>query len=250
MLPESLTGHLTDEELLLDFYEESSAIDRTRVRTHLAQCEECRALDQELRAVLTAVDTTPISEPPNGFEREMWARIEPLLPVQQSWRARWQWMVPRLAVAASIGVLLVAAFAAGRVWDRPTTSSPDVAVVDAATPDRLLRAEVEDHLERSQRMLVELVNADYSGGTPLEGDRARAADLVASGRLYRRSAEQVGDAEIGNLLEDLERVLVEVANEPADAAPQDMARLRQRIDDQDLVFRVRVVAREMKERGW
>jgi len=26
--------------------------------------------------------------------------------------------------------------------------------------------------------------------------------------------------------------------------------LRQRIDDQDLVFRVRVVASEIKERGW
>jgi len=249
-LPEPLTGHLTDEALLLDFYDEGTAIDRTRVRTHLDQCEECRALDRELRAVLTAVDTTPITEPPTGFEREMWARIEPLLPVQQTWQSRWQWMMPRLAVAASVGVLLVAAFAAGRVWDRPATSSPDVAVVDAATPERLLRAEVEDHLERSQRMLVELVNADYTSGPSLEGDRARAADLVAAGRLYRRSAEQVGDAEIGRLLEDLERVLVEVANGPADAAPEELARLRQRIDDQDLVFRVRVVAREMTERGW
>lgn len=250
MLPEPLTGHLTDEELLLDFYDEGTAIDRTHVRAHLQQCEECRSLDQELRAVLTAVDTTPITEPPNGFEREMWARIEPLLPVQQTWRTHWHWMLPRLAVAASIGVLLVAAFAVGRVWDRPEPSAPDVAVVDPARPERLLRAEVEDHLERSQRMLVELVNADYTSGTPLEGDRARAADLVAAGRLYRRSAEQVGDAEIGNLLEDLERVLVEVANGPADAAPEELARVRQRIDDQDLVFRVRVVAREMKERGW
>ena len=60
----------------------------------------------------------------------------------------------------------------------------------------------------------------------------------------------MGDSEIGGLLEDLERVLVEVANGPADIAPEDMARLRQRIDDQDLMFRVRVVAREMKERGW
>ena len=99
-------------------------------------------------------------------------------------------------------------------------------------------------------MLAELVNADYTSSTPVEGERARAADLVAAGRLYRRSAEQVGDAEIGNLLEDLERVLVEVANGPAESAPDELARLRQRIDDQDLVFRVRVVASEIKERGW
>jgi hypothetical protein len=252
VLPKPLTDHLTDEELLLDFYDEGTAIDRTRVRSHLGQCEECRSLDQELRAVLTAVDTTPISEPPSGFEREMWARIEPLLPVQPTSRVRRQrqWMMPRLAVAASIGLLLVGAFAAGRVWDAPAGSSPDDAMVAAATPARLLHAEVEDHLERSQRMLVELVNADDTRGATLEGDRARAADLVAAGRLYRRSAEQVGDAEIGKLLEDLERVLVEVANGPADAAPEELARLRQRIDDQDLVFRVRVVAREMRERGW
>jgi hypothetical protein len=250
MLPESMTRHLTDEELLLDFYGESTAAERTRVRTHLEQCDECGRLDKELRAVLTAVDTTPLNEPPSGFEREMWARLEPLLPVRQSWRTRWSGLVPRLAVAASVGVLLVAGFAAGRVWDRPPVSSSEAIVDVDATTERMLRAEVEDHLERSQRVLVELVNADYEVGTPVAGDRARAADLVAAGRLYRRSAEQIGDSEIGRLLEDLERVLVEVANGPTDVAPEDISRVRQRIDDQDLLFRVRVVAREMRDREW
>jgi hypothetical protein len=242
--------HLTDEELLLDFYGEGSEADRARTGAHLEQCEKCRALDQELRAVLIAVDTAPIAEPPSGFEREMWARIEPLLPVRQTWRTRWNGMMPRLAVAASIAVLVVAAFAAGRIWDGPSRDSSAVASDDPMLTERLLRAEVEDHLERSQRMLVELVNADYDVGAPAVGDRARAADLVAAGRLYRRSALKVGDAEIGMLLEDLERVLVEVANGPADIAPEELARLRRRIDDQDLMFRVRVVAREIRERGW
>jgi len=250
VLPEPLTNHLTDEELLLDFYAEGTAADRARVRAHLEQCQECRALDRDLRAVLTAVDTAPVTEPPSGFERDMWARIEPLLPVRHAWYTRWNAMVPRLAIAASIGVLLVAAFTAGRIWERPPAGSSARGVDEQNLNERLLRAEVEDHLERSQRMLVELVNAEYTSGPSLEGDRARAADLVAAGRLYRRSAEQVGDAEIGNLLEDLERVLVEVANGPADEAPEELARLRQRIDDQDLVFRVRVVASEIKERGW
>jgi hypothetical protein len=243
-----MTHHLTDEELLLDFYAEGTAADRARVRAHLEQCQECRAVDRDLQAVLTAVDSAPITEPPSGFERDMWARIEPLLPVRHAWYTRWNAMVPRLAVAASIGVLLVAAFTAGRIWERPPTGSS--ARDEQNLNERLLRSEVEDHLERSQRMLVELVNADYEIGAPIAGDRARAADLVAAGRLYRRSAEQVGDSEIGALLEDLERVLVEVANGPADIAPNDLTRLRQRIDDQDLVFRVRVVAREIRERGW
>ena len=45
----------------------------------------------------------------------MWARIEPLLPVRRTKRARWDGMTARLAVAAGIGVLMAAAFTAGRV---------------------------------------------------------------------------------------------------------------------------------------
>jgi hypothetical protein len=249
MVPEPMRGHLTDEELLLDFYGEGTTSDRTRVRAHLEQCSQCRALDDELRAVLVAVETAPIDEPPGGFEREMWARIEPLLPVHQTWRSRWSGMGPRVAVAATIAALVVAAFAAGRMWDRPT-AAPDRTLDDQSMSERLLRAEVERHLERSQRMLVELVNADYASGALLTADQARAGDLVAAGRLYRRSAEQIGDAEIGGLLEDLERILVEVANAPPDISPGELARLRQRIDNQDLLFRVRVVAREMEETDW
>jgi len=155
--------------------------------------------------------------------------------------------MPRLAIAASIAALVVAAFAAGRAWDRQTPELPDRAGDQQSINERLLRAEVEDHLERSQRVLVELVNADYQVEAPIAGDRARAADLVAAGRLYRRSAEQIGDSEIGGLLEDLERVLVEVANGPADMSATDLARLRRRIEDRDLLFRVRVVAREMAQ---
>ena len=175
----------------------------------------------------------------------VWERRQALAatPIRPSW-------VGFFVMVASIGVLLVAAFTAGRIWERPPAGSSARGVDEQSLNERLLRSEVEDHLERSQRMLVELVNADYQIGAPANGDQARAADLVAAGRLYRRSAEQLGDSEIGRLLEDLERVLVEVANGPADIAPEDLTRLRQRIDDQDLVFRVRVVAREIKERGW
>jgi hypothetical protein len=179
--------HLTDEELLLDFYGEGTEVDRTRVRSHLEQCDDCRVLDQELRAVLTAVETAPVSEPPSGFEREMWARIEPLLPVRQTWLTRWSVMMPRLAVAASVGVLLVAAFAAGRVWDRPPRGSSAAANDDQVLSERLLRAEVEDHLERSQRVLVELVNADYDVGAAVVGDRTRAVvSAVGTGGWGRR----------------------------------------------------------------
>jgi hypothetical protein len=241
-----VTGHLTDEELLLDYYGEGTSSDRARVQAHLERCLECRSVDRELRSVLSAVETTPLSEPPSDFEREMWARIEPLLPVRGAPTHDWTWMMPRMAAAAAVVVMIAAAFAAGRLWDRPA-EPPALMTDDSDRAERLLRAEVGDHLERSQRVLVELVNADMATADLMTGDRARAADLVAAGRLYRRSVETIGDDEIGALLEDLERVLVELANGSPDAGPDELARLRERIAEQDLLFRVRVVTREM---GW
>jgi hypothetical protein len=91
------------------------------------------------------------------------------------------------------------------------------------------------------------VNADDST-SPLAGDRARAADLVAAGRLYRRSAERLGDVEMRDLLEDVERVLVDVANEPADGSSKLLTDVRTRITTQDLLFRLRVAASEIQER--
>lgn len=239
--------HLSDEDLLLAYYGESTPSDRARVAAHVSECEQCRALDRELREVLAAVETTPLAEPPSGFEREMWARIEPLLPVPRAQRQRWNLALPRWAFAASGAVLVVGAFALGRVWDRPPEEPSAPIAIDWASADRVLRAEVEDHFDRSERVLVELVNADYTIGDGISGGRARAADLVSAGRLYRRSAQNVGDAEVGSLLEDLERVLVDVANGPADREPDEIARLRERIDEQDLIFRLRVVKAELRE---
>jgi hypothetical protein len=106
---------------------------------------------------------------------------------------------------------------------------------------------MEDHLERSQRMLVDLVNGD-NADVSLASDRTRAADLVADGRLYRRAADRLGDVEMRTLLEDVERVLVDVANGSSGPASKDLKDVRTRIDEQDLLFRLRVAGAEIRER--
>jgi len=79
-------------------------------------------------------------------------------------------------------------------------------------------------------------------------EQARARELVAANRLYRQSAAHTGDEVIGTALEDLERVLLELANAPADATPESLAALRDQIGAGGLLFRVRVVQSEMRER--
>jgi anti-sigma factor RsiW len=257
--------HISDEDLLLDYYGEITPEQRAVMRSHLESCAECRALDRELRAVLALVDSEPMPEAPPGFEREMWARLEPVVSrssrtsvvsgvsrtneVRLKADAARSFEFPRWALAASVAALAVGSFALGRIWDTPTTSPQQVANSDARElSERMLRSEVEEHLERSQRVLVELANTDDSAPVLLASDRERAADLVAAGRLYRRSVEEMGDADTRDLIEDVERVLVEIANGPDVESSNDLSQVRARIADQDLIFRLRVMTAAMQAR--
>ena len=246
---------MTDEELMLDYYGERSLEQRAEMRSHLEVCEHCQALERELRGVLALVDTEPAPEAPAGFEREMWARLEPQITSRNGGsgfsRTFWKFELPRWSLAAAAVALAAGSFALGRVW-APTPvpgSAIESVAADAGTiGERLLRSEVEEHLERSQRVLVELINADESAPVVLASDRERAADLVAAGRLYRRSIGESGDAETRDLLEDVERVLVEIANGPEAETSNDLSGVRARISNQDLIFRLRVMTAEMRER--
>lgn len=246
-----MTNHLSEEDLILHYYGEFDPVDDARVGQHLAECEECHAAKTELQRVLSLVETAPPVAARPGFERDVWARLEPLLPPSRSslrWRSSFFWF-PQWALAGGVAALVLAAFVAGRVsGGDPPRVADDPAVMADSSPDRVLHAAVGDHLDRTQMMLTELVNNDVDQGEVFAGEQARASDLVAANRLIRQSASQAGDAGVADVLEDLERVLLEIANAPADVTSNELSDLKDRITAQDLLFRVRVIASEMRNR--
>jgi hypothetical protein len=241
-----MPNHLSEDELILHYYGETDRGDEARIESHLASCAECQFSNQQLRRVMTMVDSvTPVAAPP-GFERTAWARLEPAL--DQPTR-RWFVWIPQFALGGGVAALVLVAFMAGRFSGgdavvAPATSSGAV----AAAPERVLHVEVGDHLDRTQMMLVELANAEFDHTDVLAGEQGRAVDLVAANRLIRQSAEQSGDMVVADVLEDLERVLLEIANSPADASSNELTDLQTRITDEDLLFRVRVIASEMRRK--
>lgn len=244
-----MNTHLTEDELILHYYRETEPGDTPRVESHLASCAECQGAKEQLVRVMTLVDSAAPIEAPLGFERTAWARLEPELDnhVRSGWRTFF-WF-PQWALAGGVAALVVAAFVAGRFSGGETpVTSPAQAVVAEGEPSRVLQAEVGDHLDRTQMMLVELVNAETDHSDVLAGEQQRAADLVAVNRLIRQSAEQSGDGAIVSVLEDLERVLLEIANAPANASSNELTELQSRITTEDLLFRLRVIASEMRQR--
>ena len=153
-------------------------------------------------------------------------------------------MAPRrLLWSGALAASLVAAFLLGRYLPRPAAEG-----TSAPVRERILLVAVGDHLERSQVVLLELLNADPQAPLDVTAERRSAEDLVSANRLYRQAAVRSGDAGVAQVLEELERVLVEVANGPSELGPADLAALRRRIESQGVLFRVRVIGSRIRER--
>ncbi len=240
--------HAGEDELVLLYYGDLGAQEEARVAAHVSACRECHALYRRLQQVLTSIPETAgmAAELPDGFEHAIWARLEPALPpLRRGFLARLAAPPMRVAWAAGVLLLVLAGFVAGRWF--PAQEPPAAATANAsAVRDRVLRAALGDHLERAQRMLVDLVAADGSGGVDT-GARQRAEQLLAANRLYRDAAATTGDVRLADLLDQLERVLVEVAASPVAMPQQDLAGVRRRIESGSLLFKVRVVSSDLQQ---
>jgi hypothetical protein len=269
--PRDAMEHLTQDDLVLYRYQESP--DAAAVERHLEACRLCRdeyaALERVLGLVETELVTSPVPEPAASYERQVWMHVERRIAEDAAASRRW-WMfwraegrgyglVPQLALAAAIVLLLLGSFAIDRVV-RP--SSPRTAILTSVAPGtaapstgddgsargRVLFAAVGEHLQRSELMLVELNNVDAEGPIDLTPQQEWAEDLVSENRLYRQSAADVGEAQMVSVLDDLERVLLEVAHGPATANTEELQRLRSRLETQDLLFKVRVAGAGLRAR--
>jgi hypothetical protein len=89
---------------------------------------------------------------------------------------------------------------------------------------------------------------DDKGQIDFSTEQQQARDLLDDNHLYRVSAQQVGDPQIAQVLDDLGRVLAEVANGPEEITPRDLQEIRSRIQSQGLLFKIRVVNSEVGSR--
>jgi hypothetical protein len=261
-------NHLTEEQLVsYHFGDAGGAGHVAAIEEHLHSCVSCQADLGELRHVLAAVDAMPVPNRTDGYGAEVWAAIRPSLGRDAAtWRERvLAFLSPRrLVLAGGVAVLVVAAFVAGRSLPgqrpdaAPASPSGPTAVQPAAAQaasaereqvrERILLVAVGDHLERSQVALIELVNNPGGASVNISGEQRRARDLVTESRLYRQTALTSGEPGVASVLDDLERVLVEIANSPTTMTAAEFNRVRRRIEQQDIIFKVRVFGQQVRER--
>jgi len=235
-------NHPTEEQLVLYYYGEAAGIE-----DHIGACDECRASYQALQRVLNSVDSFPVPERGPDYENRVWASIENRIEKRPFW-SRWvsgSWR-PAL-VAAAMAALIAGAFVAGRRWEK--APAPVTASVDSGVRERVLLVAVGDHLERSQMVLVELANtgAPAKGRLDISYEQKTAEDLLESNRLYRQTAATNGDVATAALLDELERVLLEIAHSPSEVSARQLEDLRKQIEDRGILFKVKVYGSRVEQ---
>jgi hypothetical protein len=245
--------HLTEDDLVLHYYGEMATPEESRTARHLDACRQCRTNYTRLQRVLGSIDEATLSaiDIPPSFERTVWARLEPNLRRQRrSWMS-WFVMAPApLALAATVVLLVAGAFFAGRSMSPSAPPAAGTSVTTATTEqvrERILLTDLAQHLNRSQMALVELVSSEGNSSS-FSNERALAEDLVADNRLYRQTAEETGDTTVSDLLDEIDRVLTEIAASPEQMSAEDLAAVRHRIESRDLLFKLRVVSSALRER--
>src|SRR6185503_17174613 len=127
------TQHLTDDDLILHYYGETSPGDERQIAGHLQQCGLCRAEYTRLQRVLASIDERSVTVDP-GAAFFAGRALSP---------------APAAATEAAV------AAAADQIRER------------------ILLSDVGEHLDRSQMALVELVSGDDSTSVDFANERSR-----------------------------------------------------------------------------
>ena len=240
-------SHCSDDDLLLEYYGEPSPS-----AAHLSACADCTARYRELKLLLDSVTL----EPPDRGDRyglEVWQAIRHRLPARQ--RTWFSVLTPQWGLAAAALLLLTIGFACGP----PVAACRRAAAAGAAAHGRSAGRDsdddarrravlmtVTDHFERSDRVLAEIMNA--AGPRDLAAEQRWASDLVAASRLYRQNVIAMNEPAVAAVLDEVERVLLDIVHQPSQATAADLEEIRRRIDSAALLFKVRVMSNELQYR--
>ena len=224
-------SHPREEDLILHYYGEGTA--SPAVEAHLASCGACAHAFAALRADLSSVSEEPLPTRDEEHGEKVWRDLQPRLRPRSAARR-----MPAVRWWAALAASLLAAFLVGRHFP---AGGPSPAPIPEQARDRIFLVMVGDHLERSEMVLLEVANAEGKEPVDVRAAQEAAENLVAANRLFRLSARRAGEPGVASVLDELERILLELAHGPSTQGPEARAQLRRRLESGDILFKVRVL---------
>jgi hypothetical protein len=274
--------HFTEDELTLYYYGEGRR--GHDIERNLESCTGCAATYREIAGTLAMIAAPEVPERGDQYGLEVWQRIRHKVPETRfsgfsgfSGFSRFSrfsrfWGFSGLGLAAAAAVLMIGAFVGGRAWQRAATPAGTTAAnlahpgnpANPANPEhpenrenrenrdnrehpanQILLTSVAEHLDRSERVLTDIMNAPRGD---ISTEQRWAGDLLDASRLYRQDAVEAGEGSVASVLDELERSLLEIVHSPSRISAADLDQIRRRIDAASLLFKVRVMSDELRTR--
>jgi len=249
-----MRGHSQIRNLLYEYLrDELNPQDREIVEKHLASCDRCSAKLKDVESTLQTLDGLS-SDASRNRSQEFWnsfaLRVEQRI---QSRPAQRRFAVPSVEylqsffvfhrpLAVSLGGALVLAFLAIGIWNlslnRERTTMRMSNVHEPSQSDSV-REEMSRYFRKSKVLLVGLTNMKLPEDqqVDLSVERRASRELVQQARYLRN---QPIDARSARLIEDMERILIELANMKEDNNMPNVEIVRAGIHQENLLFKIRM----------
>ena len=240
--------HLSEEEMIALVYGEG---DKIAAEWHLEGCAECSKAYAALESDLAEMK---FAEPPEldaFYGERVWASLSGSLRAYEARKRKWLggglWR--GLSYAAACVLLLAFAFIGGRLWEHKRAQNAAAInsqqkpqqVVPVPQRERVVVVVLSDHLDRSERLLMELKHADAESPEMVSPLRDEARSLLAANHICRQHARRQDDPELATALDRLDHLLDELANQPGGLNMATLARLQDETNADGLLFEVRVL---------
>ena len=247
-------NHLSQEELIEQYYSKETG----SAGQHLETCAHCAEAFAELQSDL---DEMKFAEPPardSAYGERVWQSISGSLPAYERQKRNWLGigMMRALSYAAACGLLVAGAFYAGRIWEHKQLGTASVSIPPAApvqehtTPpkEQIVVVVLSDHLDRSERLLVQLKHADADSEEMLSPLRDEARSLLAANRICQQNMKSQDDPALATALDRLDHLLAQLANRQGGLDAAALSQLQDEMKSDSLLFEVRVLRSRIPDR--
>jgi len=230
--------HISEEEMVEQYY----GVDDSAAKEHLAKCAECAQSYAALEADLRSYVSLEAPKRDGLYGQRVWQSIAGSLPAYARRKPVWQrlgvWQA--LSYASACALLVACAFYAGRLWEH-RQPNPTAQVHPAPKQKPVILVVLGDHLDRSERLLVELKHADPESPETVSPIKDEAKKLLAENRACRQDAARIGDPALALALERLDHLLTELASKPEGLDAAAIEKLQRELNEGGLLFEVRVL---------
>lgn len=231
--------------------------EREAIERHLATCGDCRRDAETLGSLLSEfprMENRPSSDRSDAYWQSFVSRVEQDLSENRSRSSLSQWVSTRLTwwaptswrpSVALIGAVSAIVLSIG-LWITSRPFSGETPRGDGGVPVMGVSSQqaVEEYLTGSRMLLIGIANMSPEEGKPIDLslERTAARSLVRQARLL---ADEPLDERSQELIRELERILIELANleESADVPAVDI--IRTGVRQQNLLFKIRMAENQL-----